>query len=181
MPFNMLVTSCYLQGTSYKDSDPHSPKISLKLANNSKERVLFFVIDEKSNPKSKFREFFGMEEPGEKICDLLVYYSNDDNGENSLIITETKGSDFDSAADQIINTFKKLHSDLKFCNNNYCKKLKLKACCVSNRGKIVGMDDKKKKAKDKVIKATSLSKKSCDFINSERFQDFVTGYSFKKK
>ncbi|WP_148705698.1 hypothetical protein [Methanosarcina siciliae] len=181
MPFNMLVTSCYVQGTSFKDKDPNSPKVSIQLKDSNSEKILFFVIDDENNPKSKFREFFNMKGSGEKICDLLVYYSNDSNGQDSLIVAETKGTDFERAANQIINTYQKLISNTGFCSNGYCKKLNLKVCCISNRGRIVGIDDKKKKAKDKVIKTTKLNKKDCDFIEPTRFYSFITGTSTSNK
>lgn len=173
MPFNMLVTSCYIQETSFKDKGPDSPSISIRLKNPNFERLIFFVIDENSNPKSQFRRFFNMSESGENICDLLIYYTDYNTGENSLTITESKGTDFDKAADQIINTYSKLKSKKEFCNNDYCKGLILKACCVSKRAKIVGMDDKKKKAQKKVIEKTGLKPKDCAFIKPEELYGFI--------
>lgn len=181
MPFNMLVTSCYVQGTSFKDIDPKSPKLSFTLKDSNSERAMFFLIDDENNPKSKFREFFNMNEPGEKICDLLVYYSDDATGKNSLIITETKGTDFEGAANQIINTYNKLKLNNGFCKNGYCKDLNLKACCVSNRAKKVGVNNKKKKAMDRIIKTTNLNKKDCDFIEPNMFYSFITGNKQKMK
>lgn len=168
----MLVTSCYIQGTSFKDN-PDSVQISISLENPNSERLMFFVIDESSNPKSQFRKFFDMNRSNESICDLLIYYTDNNTGENLLVITESKGTDFDKAADQIINTYSKLKSKEEFCNNNYCKRLTLKACCVSKRGKVVGMDDKRKKAEKKVIDKTGLKSKDCAFIKPEELYGFI--------
>jgi hypothetical protein len=169
----MLVTSCYIQETSFKDKSPDSPSISIRLKNPDSERLMFFVIDENNNPKSQFRQFFNMNGSGENICDLLIYYTDNNIGENSLTITESKGTDFDKAADQIINTYSKLKSKKEFCSNSYCKGLILKACCVSKRAKVVGMDDKKKKAERRVIEKTGLKSKDCAFIKPEELYNFI--------
>ncbi len=175
MPFNMLVTSCYIQETSFKDKGADSPNISIRLKSPNSERLIFFVIDENNNPKSQFRQFFNMNGSGENICDLLIYYTDNGIGENSLTITESKGTDFDKAADQIINTFNKLKSKKEFCNNSYCKGLILKACCVSKRAKVVGMDDKKKRAEKKVIEKTGLKSRDCAFIEPDDLYGFING------
>jgi hypothetical protein len=112
---------------------------------------------------------------GENICDLLIYYTDNNIRENSLTITESKGTDFDKAADQIINTYSKLKSKKQFCTNTYCKELTLKACCVSKRAKVVGLDDKKKRAERKVIEKTGLKSKDCAFIGPDELYGFING------
>lgn len=53
----------------------------------SGETILFFSIDDHSNPPCKFRQLLGMQ--GENICDLLVYYATQQ--ERTVCFVELKG------------------------------------------------------------------------------------------
>ncbi|MBE8990564.1 hypothetical protein [Nostoc sp. LEGE 12450] len=106
MPLNnLLLSSCFLPGkTSYTENG-----VEINIKPSSGETILFFLIDNQSNPNCKLRQLLGLEQEGMKICDLIVFYAK----ENKRIIcfVELKGSDIKTATKQVIIThtyFKKL-------------------------------------------------------------------------
>jgi hypothetical protein len=66
MPFeNLLLSSCLLPGqTSFTEN-----KASVKVERLPDETILFFNIDEQSNPGCKLRQFLWGTEKGQKMCD----------------------------------------------------------------------------------------------------------------
>lgn len=121
MPFNTLLLSCCLLPgkTSYKED---GVEVSLQPA--SGETVLFFHIDEKSNPNCKFRQLLGLDREGMKICDLIVFYAKE--SERIICFVELKGKDINTAKEQVINTYtyldkflKKTDSSLSFTPKTY--------------------------------------------------------------
>lgn len=94
MPFNTLVLTCLVPETSLSEAGSN-----VSLQRKSGETVLFFHIDEKSNPRSTFRRDLKIEG---KLCDGLVLYRKDDN--LTLCLIELKGGDVETACEQITNT-----------------------------------------------------------------------------
>ena len=109
---------------------------------NSKEKVLFFKIDDNQTdciPKPGLRDFcYNQEltkkklppkskikplEPEEsfEICDLLIYYSKEDTKNDLLCLVELKGNEKElcKAVDQLNNTYSKLNKEII---PNYTKK-----------------------------------------------------------
>jgi len=88
MPFNtLLLTECFLPGqTHYKESG-----VKIGLQPESGETVLFFSIDNQSNPNCKFRQLLGINEENQRICDLIVFYAKDN--QRVICFVELKGSD----------------------------------------------------------------------------------------
>jgi hypothetical protein len=108
LPFNTLILTCLHRGTSYSEKG-----IDVKIEPRTDEMVLFFIIDDQSNPKSKLRQNLEIEG---SICDLLVYCAFRNSDEKIICLVELKGNDIDKAVRQIINTyesFKKRYSDLQ--------------------------------------------------------------------
>ncbi|MDD1424727.1 hypothetical protein MEO94_09615 [Dolichospermum sp. ST_sed9] len=123
MPFNTLLLSCCLLPgkTSLKENG-----VEVSLQPSSGETILFFHIDEKSNPNCKFRKLLGLDREGMKICDLIVFYAQDN--EKIICFVELKGGDIKTAKDQVINTYtyfkkllKKTDPLLKFTAKTYIK------------------------------------------------------------
>lgn len=100
MPLNnLLLSSCLLPGkTSYTENG-----VEINIKPSSGETILFFCIDNKSNPNCNLRQLLGLDREGMKICDLIVFYAK----ENTRIIcfVELKGRDIETATQQVINTY----------------------------------------------------------------------------
>lgn len=186
MPFNMLVTTCYKPGSSHHEQGKgRNSGISVKLNDPESEKIIFFVIDEQTNPRSKFREYFDMESEGENISDLLVYYSNIEKGINSIVVTELKsGSDFKQATKQLINTINKIKDKVEanecLCDK-YCGKLSLRACCVSKGAKGDSPNHEIKNSVARIKKETKIDTKNCAFIDPDAFYNFLNPNAPKTK
>ena len=100
MPFNtLLLTGCFLPGkTSFTEDG-----VQLSLQPESGETVLFFSIDDQSNPNCKFRQVLGIQND-KKICDLIVFYAKEN--ERIICFVELKGSKLGTAVEQVTNTDK---------------------------------------------------------------------------
>ena len=110
LPFEILLLSpCLLPDTTYfKES-----KASVKVDTKPGETILFFNIDDQSNPGCKLREFLWGKATGQKICDLIVFYAKE--SERVICFVELKDNigDLGHATDQVINTYKSLKLHLK--------------------------------------------------------------------
>jgi hypothetical protein len=102
MPFeNLLLSSCLLPGqTAFKES-----KASVKVQPLAGETILFFNIDDKSNPGCKLRQFLWGTEKGQKMCDLMVFYAKE--SERVICFVELKDNmgDLGHGTEQVINTY----------------------------------------------------------------------------
>lgn len=172
MPFDLLVTSCFHQGTKFKD-DGNSPEITLT-PDPSREQIIIFRVDESGHMDTPFRKAYNMDHEGEKICDLLVYYKNLDTKKKYLVLTELKGTDFDGAADQIINTYKRMSLNHCLRNKKYCNDIVIRACGVSKRLNGRTNTDAKK-AKGKIIEKLNIDKNDCTFVVPQNFLRFLRG------
>ncbi|MEH2093250.1 hypothetical protein [Nostoc sp.] len=123
MPFNTLLLSCCLLPgkTSYKEN---GVEVSLQPA--SGETVLFFMIDNQSNPNCKLRQLLGLNQEGMKICDLIVFYAKE--SKRIICFVELKGGDVKTAQGQVITTYtyfkkllKKSEPSLNFIAKAYIK------------------------------------------------------------
>ncbi len=105
LPFEILLLSpCLLPGqTSFKEK-----KASVKVEPQAGETILFFNIDDKSNPGCKLRQFLWGTETGQKICDLIVFYAKE--SERVICFVELKDNirDLGHATEQVINTYNSL-------------------------------------------------------------------------
>jgi hypothetical protein len=102
MPFNTLVLTCLVPETSLSEAGSN-----VSLQRKSGETVLFFHIDEQSNPRSTLRRDLNIEG---KLCDGLVLYRKDTDP--TLCMIELKGGDVEGACEQITNTHKYLKQAL---------------------------------------------------------------------
>ncbi|MEA5554806.1 hypothetical protein VB713_28180 [Anabaena cylindrica UHCC 0172] len=142
MPFDYLLLSCCLLPgkTSHKEDG-----IEVSLQPASGETVLFFHIDEKSNPNCKFRKLLRLDQEGMKICDLIVFYAKD--SERIICFVELKGKDIKTAKEQVINTYTYFYKLLKKTDSSLS--LTAKTYIVSSSSVPQEIDKYKKELKDK--------------------------------
>ena len=103
MPFNTLLLTCLKYGTSFGE---HGANVRVE-GGRSDGTVLFFSIDDQSNPRSTLREDLDI---GGKICDLLIFYAPNGSDKKVLCLVELKGSDITRAVKQIKSTYLSLKS-----------------------------------------------------------------------
>jgi len=122
MPFeNLLLSSCLLPGqTAFKEN-----KASVKVEPLADETILFFNIDDKSNPGCKLRELLWGTEKGQKMCDLIVFYAKD--SERVICFVELKHNidHLGHAPKQVINTYNTFKRHLQ---KSYTAKAFISAC-----------------------------------------------------
>jgi hypothetical protein len=102
MPFeNLLLSSCLLPGqTAFKEN-----KASVKVEPLADETILFFNIDDKSNPGCKLRQFLWGTEKGQKMCDLIVFYAKDSKRVMCFVELKDNIGHLGHATEQVINTY----------------------------------------------------------------------------
>jgi len=110
LPFEILLLSpCLLPGqTSFKES-----KASVKVVPEAGETILFFNIDDQSNPGCKLREFLWGKATGQQICYLIVFYATESESVICFVELKDNMSDLGHATDQVINTYNSFKSHLK--------------------------------------------------------------------
>ncbi|WP_445173279.1 hypothetical protein [Microcoleus sp.] len=122
MPFeNLLLSSCLLPGQTYfKES-----QASVEVKPLTGETILFFNIDDQSNPGCKLRQFLWGTETGQKMCDLMVFYAKD--SERVICFVELKHNigHLGHATKQVINTYNTFKVHLK---KSYTAKAFISAC-----------------------------------------------------
>ncbi|MEG4959125.1 MULTISPECIES: hypothetical protein [unclassified Microcoleus] len=125
MPFeNLLLSSCLLPGQTYfKES-----QASVKVEPLAGETILFFNIDDQSNPSCKLRQFLWGIEKGQQMCDLIVFYAKD--SERVICFVELKDNigDLGHGTQQVINTYNTFKVHLK---KSYTAKAFIYACAGS--------------------------------------------------
>ncbi len=102
MPFNTLLSTCLLSGTHFTESGK-----TVSLQRQSHETVLFFSIDDQSNPACALRRNLNLTGP---ICDLLIFraaFTRDGTlRSTALCLVELKGGDVRKALKQVENTYR---------------------------------------------------------------------------
>jgi hypothetical protein len=166
MPFNTLLLSCCLLPgkTSHKED---GVEVSLQPA--SGETVLFFHIDEQSNPNCKFRQLLGLNQEGMKICDLIVFYAKEN--ERIICFVELKGGDIKTAKEQVINTYTYFSKALKQSDPSLTFTAKIYILSKSSAPQ--ELDKYKKELKDKFDEGNyDISKNSDlgDFLRGAKYQ-----------
>lgn len=123
LPFEtLLLSSCLLPGrTDFKESNA-----SVKVTPLPGETILFFNIDDQSNPGCKLRQFLWGTETGQKMCDLMVFYAKG-NSERVICFVELKHNigHLGHATKQVINTYNNLKVHLQ---KSYTPKAFISAC-----------------------------------------------------
>jgi hypothetical protein len=128
-----MALTCLIPGSSYGEK---GSKVSVRKENN--ETVLFFVIDDKANEASTFRQ--DMELQG-KICDLIIFFSDENRSEKILCLVELKRGDENDSVEKILNTRNAL---LRKFGKGHLDRIKLKAYVHTMGGS--HKDTKKNKA-----------------------------------
>ncbi len=119
MPFErLLFTSCLLSGVHrFQENETY-----VEIKPEPGETILFFCIDPNSkghdNCKGcELRNDFWKKQPGQPICDLLVFYAKGDRRVLCFVELKDNRSDFDHATEQVINTYQALRPYLKLTQN----------------------------------------------------------------
>lgn len=122
MPFeNLLLSSCLLPGQTYfKES-----KASVKVEPLAGETILFFNIDDQSNPGCKLRQILWGIEKGQKMCDLMVFYAKDSKRVICFVELKDNIGDLGHATEQVINTYNTFKVHLQ---KSYTAKAFISAC-----------------------------------------------------
>ena len=159
MPFNLLMTHCLVNGTSWNDSST-SPKISFEPKSN--EKIFFFSIDvdKEVDPRYQFRKHYNL--VNENICDLIIYYINFKEGRRLLLFTEIKGKDLNHAHKQLETTYNAVinHGDFDdFCKSGCSARVSVGLFAVSDRIQTSNLNSIHKKWK-RCIKQSSKYKGS---------------------
>jgi hypothetical protein len=110
LPFEILLLSpCLLPGkTSFKEG-----KATVEVTPDEGETIIFFNIDDQSNPGCKLRKFLWGTQTGQTICDLIVFYAKESQHVICFVELKENMSDLGHATDQVINTYNSFKSHLK--------------------------------------------------------------------
>ena len=98
----LLLSPCLIPGkTKHTDS-----RTSIEITPKDDETILFFHVDDQSNPGCRFRQLLWEGKQGERLCDLIIFYAKE--SEHTLFFVELKDNrkDLGHATDQVINTYK---------------------------------------------------------------------------
>ncbi len=119
MPFERLLFSpCLLPGvTRFQEN-----QTVVEITPQNKETILFFCIDSNSKGHSncancRLRTDLWGTQPGQPICDLLVFYAKDDRRVLCFVELKDNKSDLKHAVEQVTNTYNGIKRKLKFINN----------------------------------------------------------------
>jgi len=107
----LLLSPCFLSGkTSHTDS-----KTTLSVNRNElkgDEILLFFHIDDQSNPDCKVREQFWQQQDGHSLCDLLVFYAKGDERIFCFVELKDNKKDLPKATEQVLSTYQAFKAKL---------------------------------------------------------------------
>ncbi len=115
---HLFFTPCLLPGK--KSFTENNTSVSIDPQNN--ETIIFFNIDDQSNPDCRLRQLLWGKREGEALCDLIIFYARGCE-ERIICFTELKDNlgDLEHATEQVINTYGTLKQHLKL-NNEYIAK-----------------------------------------------------------
>ena len=157
MPFNTLLLTCLKYGTSF---DEHGANVHVE-GRRSDGTVLFFSVDDQSNPRSTLRDDLKIEG---KICDLLIFYAPKDSGTNVLCLVELKGNDIAHAEKQIMGTYRSLKSTF---SRTHRQEIEWKAYVLTRGSSPRNI----KKNKDRLIE--TFGRHNCDISRISDLTDFI--------
>jgi len=167
----LLLTPCLLTGETRCEES----KASIWAKPQTAETMLFFHIDDQSNPDCHLRQYLYGNRTGENICDCIVFYAK--GNERVFCFVELKDNikDLGKATKQLINTYNHFKQ---------CLRLKYisKACIVAAGGSSLQEHQKYKQdllrvfCKDNV---KFIQRKSLE--NQDEFGDFLRGIPSKRK
>ena len=122
-PMLTLVTSvlqsCRVQGTSFRQSG-----ITVSTRPLAGETIIFFLID-----CDEGRTSLKMTESGVKICDYIIYYTNDGEDGEIVCLLEVKGKNLKIAANQVLITHEHVAAlSREKIHINYHQNIKWRVC-----------------------------------------------------
>ncbi|MEA2045364.1 MAG: hypothetical protein U9N48_02385 [Euryarchaeota archaeon] len=151
--------TCLKYGTSF---DEHGANVHVK-GGRSDGTVLFFSVDDQSNPRSTLREDLKIEG---KICDLLIFYAPKGSDTKVLCLVELKGSDITRAVKQIKSTYQSLKSTF---NRTHLQEIEWKAYVLTTGSSPRNI----KENKNRLIE--TFDKKNCDISRKSDLTGFICG------
>lgn len=163
MPFNTLLLTCLKSGKSFSEGRARV-RVSRPKEYASKETVLFFSVDDQSNPRSTLRDDLEMEGA---LCDLVVFYAPDSGDKKVLCLVELKGKDIKHAVEQVTNTCRSLKNNF---NKTHIQQITWKAY-IRTTG---GAPKNTKQDMDKGL-AKSFDKNNYKISNEENIWEFLRG------
>lgn len=104
----LLFSPCFVPG-QYRLADGAA---SVSITPLAGEAILFFDIDDVTNPRCTLRKELWGDRQGEKICDGLVFYAKNDRRVLCFLELKENKSDFHTAVKQVTNTYDALKQKL---------------------------------------------------------------------
>ncbi len=172
MPFERLLVSCLLPDTyGFQEN-----KTFVEIKPVPGETILFFCIDpnSKGHPnckKSGLRGELWGNQPGQPICDLLVFYAKGDRRVLCFVELKDNKSDLNHATEQVINTYQALRPYLKLTQN-----YTVQAFLIGYAGSVYEQYGQYEKALEKEFKGNCIYNGTPD-----EFADFLRGNEIKSK
>ncbi len=169
MPFNtLLLTGCLLTGkTSFKENG-----VEIKVIPQSGETILFFSIDEQSNPSCKLRQVLNIDQQNMKICDLIVFYGK--GNDRVICFVELKGGDLQRAVEQIRNTYNSFRKIL-LSRCSHCNGFIPKAYIKTNSSAPQEIKEYQKQL------CTTFGKSNYDISKNSDLGNFIRGVAYQAK
>lgn len=168
----LLLSPCFLSGkTSHKDSQTTLSVNKNDLSDD--ETLLFFDIDDQTNPCCKLRELFWQKQDGHSLCDLLVFYARGNERIFCFVELKDNKSDFSKATKQVISTYEAFKDKLP---DSFKEKYIAKAFICSSTGK----PPQEHQSYQNSLK-TKFGKNYDHDGKTENFLDFLRGENVKFK
>jgi hypothetical protein len=102
-PASAVLVSCLIPDTHFSEKG-----CRVSVVPEVDEIILFFVIDDQSNPNCALRRTLGIERG--TTCDVLVWYVKGNQIRRVSCLVELKGSNVKKAGDQIKNVYRLLQA-----------------------------------------------------------------------
>jgi len=167
----LLLTRCLLTGETRLDES----QATVWVTPQKGETILFFHVDDQSNPSCSLRQKLWGNKIGEPLCDLIVFYAKGDERVFCFVELKDNLKDVGKATEQLINTYQHVKQHFK-------SKYTAKACIVAAGGSPL---QEHHKYHDKLLK---IFKQPNNIIilqgknvtsKEDRFGDFLRGIQKK--
>jgi hypothetical protein len=162
----LLLTPCLLTGETRLDES----QASVWATPQKGETILFFQVDDQSNPDCCLRQKLWGNKQGEQLCDLIVLYAKGEKRVFCFVELKDNIKDFGKATKQVTNTYEYFKRHLKF-------KYIAKACIVAAGGSPLQEHEKYHAQLLKIFKQANniaiLQGKNTK--NTDNFGDFLRG------
>ncbi|MBD2137599.1 hypothetical protein H6F32_08380 [Anabaena sp. FACHB-1237] len=168
MPFDyLLLSGCLLPDqTSHREDG-----VEVRLTRDGGETVLFFHTDDQSNPNCQLRQLLGLDQQGQQMCDLIVFYAKDST--RIICFVELKGNKIAVAKEQVKNTY--IHFNHKLKESGLSKEF-ISKCYIMSDGSVPQEYDKYKKELKSIF-----GEGNYDISRNSDLGAFLRGVKFQPK